>query len=81
MKNIILIYCLIFLSGCTYNNTYESNKNDDNIAGYEICINDYKSGLLRTEKEALQLMQDLRKNIKDEDLEYMEFITITYQKD
>ena len=62
-------------------NSMQYKNQDNGIAGYKICINDYCSGLLRTQKEAIDKLERLKKNIKPypENLKYMEFTIVSYE--
>lgn len=73
------IIILLFLSGCGYRTIYQYQDRCDTIAGYKISINEYHSGLIRTKEKAIQKLRDLRKNIKDEDLTYIEFTVVNYE--
>ena len=91
ISSLILTCFIVFVGFLTINDKlqfiqnriqYENQNRNNEIAGYRICINDYCSGLIKTEEKALEKMERLKKGIKPypENLKYMSFDIISYEK-
>ena len=61
---------------------YKNKSKDDGIAGYKICVNEYCSGLFRTDKEALKKLKKLQEKIYPypDNLKFMSYDVVYYEK-
>lgn len=87
--SLILTCFIVFAGFLTINdkiqfiqNSIQYKNQDEDVAGYEICINDYCSGLIRTKEKALEKMERLKKGINPypENLKFMSFTVVSYEE-